>query len=159
MSVAAVLVLLPATFNTVTVNVAPLSPLPVAGRAARVAQRYPGPARRPRPHATAGAAAGAARDAPPPPRPSSSCDLPAPSAARSPSGRSTAGSPAGESTRPPAPADPPAARTGHHPLPWQQRLPHLDRVSQTHHDRGSRTSTRYPSDLHQRPHGHELQLP
>jgi len=65
-------------------------------------------------------------------------------AARRPSGRSTAGSPAGESTRPPAPADPPAARTGHHRLPWQQRLPRLDCVSQTHHDRGSRTSTRPP---------------
>src|SRR5215510_15366881 len=28
-----------------------------------------------------------------------------------------------------------------HQLPWQQRLPRLDCVSQTHHDRGSRTST------------------
>ena len=30
----------------------------------------------------------------------------------------------------------------HHRLPWQQRLPRLGCVSQTHHDRGSRTSTR-----------------
>jgi hypothetical protein len=64
----------------------------------------------------------------------------------------------GESTRPPVPAGPPAARTGHHPLPWQQRLPRLGCVSQTHHDRGSRTSTRSP-DLRKQPHGHELQLP
>jgi len=49
-----------------------------------------------------------------------------------------------ESTRPPVPAGPPAARTGPHRLPWQQRLPRLGRVSQTHHDRGSRTSTRSP---------------
>ena len=30
-------------------------------------------------------------------------------------------------------------RTAQHPLPWQQRLPRIDRVSQTHHDRCSRT--------------------
>src|SRR6202035_274170 len=30
-------------------------------------------------------------------------------------------------------------RTAHHPLPWQQRLPRIDRVPQTHHDRFSRT--------------------
>ncbi len=109
----------------------------------RCAQR----AARPRPHGTASAAAGAARDARPPRRSSSSCDLPAPSAARAPSGRSTAGSPAGGSTRLPVPSGPPAARTGPHRLPWQQRLPRLDRVSQTHHDRGSRTSTRSYSAL------------
>ena len=51
--------------------------------------------------ATASAAAGAARSARPPQRSSSSCDLPAPSAARAPSGRRTAGSPAAETTRPP----------------------------------------------------------
>jgi hypothetical protein len=37
------------------------------------------------------------------------------------------------------------ARIGRHPLPWQQRLPHLDRVSQTHHDRGSRTCRGSPA--------------
>ncbi len=42
-------------------------------------------------------------------------------------------------TRRPTPAGPPAARTGHHPLPWQQRLPHL--VSQIHHARDSHTYT------------------
>ena len=57
--------------------------------------RYPEPAARPRPHGTASAAAGAAPVARPPRRSSSSCDLPAPSAARSASARSTAGSPAG----------------------------------------------------------------
>ena len=41
-----------------------------------------------------------------------------------------------------APAGPPAARTGHHPLPRQQRLPHLDRALTTRHDRGSHTFTR-----------------
>ena len=92
--------------------------------------RCPPSAGRPRPRAARSAAAGAARDARPPRRSSSSCDLPVPSAARRATGRSTAGSPAGESTRPPAPAGPPAAPTGHHPLPWQQRLPHLDRMSQ-----------------------------
>jgi hypothetical protein len=102
-------------------------------------RRRPPGAGRPRPRGTAGAAAGAARDARPPRRSSSSCDRPVPSAARPPSGRSTAGSPAGESTRPPVPAGPLAARTGRHRLPWQQRLPRLGRVSQTHHDRGSRT--------------------
>jgi hypothetical protein len=35
-----------------------------------------------------------------------------------------------ESTRRPAPAGPPAARTGHHRLPSQQRLPRLGCVSQ-----------------------------
>src|SRR5580704_11580276 len=37
-----------------------------------------------------------------------------------------------------APTGPPAAWTGHHPLPWQQRLPHLV-VSHHRHDRSSRT--------------------
>jgi site-specific DNA recombinase len=107
--------------------------------------RCPPRAARPRPHATANAAAGAARDARSPRRSSSSCDRPVPSAARKASGRRTAGSPAGESTRPPVPAGPPAARTGHHRLLCQQRLPHLDRVSQTHHDRGSRTCRGSPA--------------
>jgi hypothetical protein len=47
--------------------------------------------------------------------------------------------PPGKSTRPPAPAGLPAARTGHHRLPRQQQLPRLGCVTQTHHDRGSRT--------------------
>src|SRR6266487_4689148 len=104
-------------------------------------RRCPGSAGHPRPRGTAGAAAGAGRSARSPRPGSSSCDLPVPSAARPPSDRSTAGSPAGESTRPPVPAGPPAARTGPHRLPWQQRLPRLGCVLQTHHDRGSRTST------------------
>ena len=62
--------------------------------------------------ATASAAAGAARSARPPQRSSSSCDLPAPSAARAPSGRRTAGSPAAETTRPPG-SRPPGRQRWH----------------------------------------------
>ena len=91
----------------------------------------PGPAARPIQRGRAGAAAGAGHGARPPRRSSSSCGLPAPSAARPPSAGTTAGSPAAGNTPPPGPAGPPATPNEPHQLPWQQRLPPLDRVPQT----------------------------
>jgi hypothetical protein len=85
--------------------------------------------------------------------------LPAPSAARSPSGRRTAGSPAGENTQPPGPAARPATPTGHHRLPWQPRLPHLERVSQLVMIAAAAPFRSNPPDLRQQPHHHELPLP
>jgi hypothetical protein len=51
---------------------------------------------------------------------------------------------------------PPAARTGHQ-LPWQQRLPRLDRVSPVM-IAATATSTR-SSVLRQHAYGHDLPLP
>src|SRR6266702_7946037 len=91
----------------------------------------PGPAAHPAQRARAGAAAGAGHGARPPRRSSSSCGLPAPSAARPPSAGTTAGSPAAGNTPPPGPAGHPATPNEPHQLPWHQRLPHPDRVPQT----------------------------
>src|SRR5216684_3419096 len=91
---------------------------------------YRGPAVRPRPPATAGAAAGAGLNARPPRRCSSSCSLPAPSAAPAPSERRPGGSPGDRNTPPPARTDLPAGHEAGHQIAWQQRLLRLELVSQ-----------------------------